>query len=216
MKAQQTRTDRRTVRNRKALLKAAEAILAEKGFEQCTIDEITESADLAKGTFYNHFADKKAIASEVALMIRQELEAEVKAVQAGVEDPAERLASGMCVFFRCAVKEPARAAVVAQMYRQWLRPEAAGNAGLRKDLEDGFRAGRFSGTELGPAVVMSVGIVQAGMTRALEIADWKAVRTLSAKLCALVLRGLGLKWNQAQVISVKTVTRVFDIVSSAR
>src|SRR5208283_3669732 len=63
-KAKPTRSDRRMVRNRKALLNAAEKLIAEKGLEHVTIDEIAETADLAKGTFYNYFDDKNEIVVE--------------------------------------------------------------------------------------------------------------------------------------------------------
>src|SRR5260221_9100725 len=91
-KTKPTRSDRRMVRNRKALLSAAEKVIAEKGFERVTIDEIAETADLAKGTFYNYFDDKNEIAKELALTIRHDLDAEVGVAQAGIEDPAARLA----------------------------------------------------------------------------------------------------------------------------
>ena len=210
MKAKPTRSDRRMVRNRKALLGAAEKLIAEKGFERVTIDEIAETADLAKGTFYNYFDDKNQIATELALTIRKDLNNEVGTAQAGIDDPAARLALGICVFLRTAVTAPTHAAVVAHMYGQWVRPEAAGNLRLRKDLEDGYRMKRFSVARLDSAVVMTVGTVQAGIMRALELADSSAVRTLALELSGLVLRALGVKWNESQAIAAKAVARVFD------
>lgn len=210
IKAKPKRSDRRRIRNRKALLNAVEKLIAEKGFEHVTIDEITETADLAKGTFYNYFDDKNQIAKELACTIREEIEAEVGVAQTGIDDPAGRLAAGMCVFLRTAVTAPTRAAIVAQMYGQWLRAEAAGNPGLRKDLARGYRIGRFSTADLPSAVVMIVGVVQAGIGRALELAELKSLRKLALALSGLVLRALGVKWNEAKAISVKTVARVFD------
>ena len=210
MKAKPTRSDRRMVRNRKALLGAAEKLIAEKGFERVTIDEIAETADLAKGTFYNYFDDKNQIATELALTIRKDLNNEVGTAQAGIDDPAARLALGICVFLRTAVTAPTHAAVVAHTYGQWVRPEAAGNLRLRKDLEDGYRMKRFSAARLDSAVVMTVGTVQAGIMRALELADSSAVRTLALELSGLVLRALGVKWNESQAIAAKAVARVFD------
>jgi AcrR family transcriptional regulator len=210
MKAKPTRSDRRMVRNRKALLGAAEKLIAEKGFERVTIDEIAETADLAKGTFYNYFDDKNQIATELALTIRKDLNNEVGTAQAGIDDPAARLALGICVFLRTAVTAPTHAAVVAHMYGQWVRPEAAGNLRLRKDLEDGYRMKRFSAARLDSAVVMTVATVQAGIMRALELADSSAVRTLALELSGLVLRALGVKWNESQAIAAKAVARVFD------
>ena len=105
-KAKPTRADRRMVRNRKALLGAAETLIAAKGFEGVTIDEIAEAADLAKGTFYNYFDDKNEIAAELALMIRQEIETAVALAQTGIDDPARRLTLGMTVFLHTAVTRP--------------------------------------------------------------------------------------------------------------
>ena len=121
-KAKPARSDRRTIRNRKALLNAAEKLIAEKGFERVTVDEITETADLAKGTFYNYFDDKNQLAKELASTIRQEIEAEVGVAQTGIDDPVERFVTGVCVFLRTAETAPNRAAVVAQMYRSMAPP----------------------------------------------------------------------------------------------
>jgi AcrR family transcriptional regulator len=205
-----TRPDRRRARNRQALLRAAETLFAAKGVDRTTIDEIAETADLAKGTFYNYFEDKSSIAREVALAARSDLALEVGNAQRGVEDPAEQTAIGMCIFFHSAVAEPTHAAVVAQMFAHWLQPESAGNLRLRRNLEDGYRCGRFSGTDLAAAVVMTVGITQAGIARILQMTDRKGARALASKLCALELRALGLRWNQAQEVAAKAVARVFD------
>jgi AcrR family transcriptional regulator len=208
--ARPTRADRRMVRNRKDLLKAAETLFAEKGFERVTIDEIADAADLAKGTFYNHFNDKNDIARELAQMIREEFETKVGIAQNGISDAAERLAVGICVFLRAAVNAPAQAAIVAQMYDEWLRPEVTGNVQLRNDLENGYRGERFSTADLPAAVVMIVGTVQAGIKRALELAQYKAVQRLALALSELVLRALGMKPKEAKLISTKAVALVFD------
>jgi AcrR family transcriptional regulator len=41
------------------ILEAAAAVFARKGFHQATIREIAELADVAEGTIYNYFADKR-------------------------------------------------------------------------------------------------------------------------------------------------------------
>jgi AcrR family transcriptional regulator len=57
------RSDKRVERTRKKLLAAAIEVFSEYGIDGTTIDDITERADLGKGTFYRHFADKKDIAT---------------------------------------------------------------------------------------------------------------------------------------------------------
>jgi AcrR family transcriptional regulator len=62
------RTQRRTSKTRNRLLKAALSAFAAVGTEAATIDMITQRADLGKGTFYRHFADKSEI---VGVLIEQ-------------------------------------------------------------------------------------------------------------------------------------------------
>ena len=55
------RTQRRASKTRSRLLKAALSVFAETGTDATTIEEITQRADLGKGTFYRHFSDKNEI-----------------------------------------------------------------------------------------------------------------------------------------------------------
>ena len=57
----QNRTQRRASKTRIRLLKAALSVFGEMGTDAATIEMITQRADLGKGTFYKHFADKSEI-----------------------------------------------------------------------------------------------------------------------------------------------------------
>jgi AcrR family transcriptional regulator len=50
--------DRRKRKTRKAIFHACVELVQEKDFQSITINEIVECADLNRGTFYLHFADK--------------------------------------------------------------------------------------------------------------------------------------------------------------
>ena len=56
-----TRTQRRATRTRKRLKKAALDVFAEKSVDAATVEEITDKADVGKGTLYQHFTDKEEI-----------------------------------------------------------------------------------------------------------------------------------------------------------
>ncbi|MCY1260030.1 Bacterial regulatory protein, tetR family [compost metagenome] len=60
-----TRGARSRLATRSKLIDAAHSLMAEKGFEQCTIEEITRLADVGFGSFYNHFESKDDIAQAV-------------------------------------------------------------------------------------------------------------------------------------------------------
>ena len=56
-----TRMQKRAKRTRKKLKRAALDAFAEKSVDAATVEEITEKADVGKGTLYQHFADKEEI-----------------------------------------------------------------------------------------------------------------------------------------------------------
>ncbi|AIQ31418.1 TetR family transcriptional regulator [Paenibacillus sp. FSL P4-0081] len=50
--------DRRIRKSREAIIEAFILLIAEKNFEQITINEIAERADVSRGTVYLHYTDK--------------------------------------------------------------------------------------------------------------------------------------------------------------
>jgi AcrR family transcriptional regulator len=61
LKTEGTRMQKRARRTRKKLKKAALDVFTEKSVDAATIEEITEKADVGKGTLYQHFADKEEV-----------------------------------------------------------------------------------------------------------------------------------------------------------
>jgi AcrR family transcriptional regulator len=55
------RAQRRANKTRTKLLDAALAVFTEIGVDAASIEKITEKADVGKGTFYRHFADKQQL-----------------------------------------------------------------------------------------------------------------------------------------------------------
>lgn len=50
--------DRRVIKTKKAIIKALSELIEEKGFNNITIKDLTEKADINRGTFYLHYEDK--------------------------------------------------------------------------------------------------------------------------------------------------------------
>jgi AcrR family transcriptional regulator len=59
--ARTTRTQKRVMRTRHRLLTTALKLCAAQGIDATSIEQITEEADLGKGTFYRHFQSKQAM-----------------------------------------------------------------------------------------------------------------------------------------------------------
>lgn len=81
-----TRTEKRSVATKRKLLKAARSVFAEKGFDLARIDDITERADVGKGTFYNYFADKDEVMNELVIYIMKDLTKSLKESCRGITD----------------------------------------------------------------------------------------------------------------------------------
>jgi len=60
-----SRRERKKQETRQRLLEAAWALFAEQGYESTTVEQITERADVAKGTLFNYFETKETLLAEV-------------------------------------------------------------------------------------------------------------------------------------------------------
>jgi len=56
-----SRRERKKEETRSRIFRAAIGLFRERGFEDTTVDEIIERADVAKGTFFNYFPRKDAV-----------------------------------------------------------------------------------------------------------------------------------------------------------
>src|SRR5579872_3179840 len=60
-KKPQGRRERRSAETRERLFRSALDLFARKGFSETKVEDITESADVGKGTFFNYFPSKDHI-----------------------------------------------------------------------------------------------------------------------------------------------------------
>src|SRR5258706_15909316 len=66
--------DRRVLRSRSALMRAAVALVAERGTAAISISDIAEAADVSRQLVFLHFGDRDALLLEAALdLARREL-----------------------------------------------------------------------------------------------------------------------------------------------
>jgi len=77
------RRERRAAETRLKLLCCALQLFAERGFQNVTVEDITESADVGKGTFFNYFASKDHVLSVMAEIQLGKIREAVEAAEAG-------------------------------------------------------------------------------------------------------------------------------------
>lgn len=142
--AAQTRGKGKRERTRARLIDAAAELIANGGADSATIVEITATAGLASGTFYNHFKDRAEIIAETAISIMEQISAKINSAGQAEEDIAVRLAAGTRRFLDITYGHPtwAWAVLRAVDYLPGLRPRVYRYIG--NTVHIGHEAGQFS------------------------------------------------------------------------
>ena len=203
------KTDRRRARTRAALLQAGQSLFAARSVDAVSVDDIVLAADVAKGSFYNHFTDKDALAREIAVSVRAEAEAQVDEANAGIADPARRMAQAQAVFVRYAVRNPERARAMMRLHAGATLPNAPMNRGVRTDVEAGLASEVFRDLTVEAGVLMAMGMVMISVSRVLEANAVTPVQALCADLNFGLLRGLGVAEDAARAVSAAAVSDIF-------
>ena len=72
---EQEKLDPRVKRTRGLILQSFESLLAKKGFETISVQDVTDKAEINRATFYAHFTDKYALLDySISQMFKQEIE----------------------------------------------------------------------------------------------------------------------------------------------
>jgi len=86
-----TRRERERERHLQEVLEAAEAVFAEKGFYEATVQEIANRAEFAVGSIYNMFEGKTALYSALVEMRARQYVEQVKASIEGLSDAVAKV-----------------------------------------------------------------------------------------------------------------------------
>src|ERR1700730_1181935 len=87
------RRQRRSADIRERLFRSALDLFAQKGFAETTVEDITEAADVGKGTFFNYFPSKDHILLAFGEMQLSKLEAAIELARGSGEPMPEFLRS---------------------------------------------------------------------------------------------------------------------------
>lgn len=126
---------------RKALVTAVRTLVAARGHDRISVQEITRQARVATGTFYNYFESKQDIFAAGAEDICAELAELLAETRTGIKDPAMRVSVTLKYYFQQASEN-----------QEWLRYIDALSLDLTlqqpseqcfDDIERGVKAGRF-------------------------------------------------------------------------
>jgi AcrR family transcriptional regulator len=194
------RTDRRKVRSRRALVDAARRILAEQGTTDVSIQEITETADVGFGTFYNHFETKADLFEVAVSEVLEEYGAALDAACAELTDAAEIYAVGVRMTARLAIARPAVAQVLVQVGMSYAWAEQGLAARALRDIRRGIDEGRFSVADPRMGLLSTAGCVLAFLQIALD-RPGEFDEGDADELAEMLLRMLGMTGRSARTVA---------------
>lgn len=104
------RRERKRTETRERIFRAALELFAQQGFFETTVEEITEAADVGKGTFFNYFPSKEHVLGmlhEVQLSKVAQAEATARSSKLPIREVLRQ-------FMRSIAEEPARSQLLAR------------------------------------------------------------------------------------------------------
>lgn len=189
---------RRRERHRARLVAAAREVMARKGLAGATIQEITDAADLALGTFYNYFDSKEAVMEAVVSEQAADFGDALEEVIADMDDRALAIATCVRLVIRHAASDPVWGWFVLRNEQAMMNLAEKLAYRAARDIRRGIEERRFVVHDADAALLALCGIVPAGIRSQL---DGKPVRVSDADLAASLLQLLGLAREEAAEIA---------------
>jgi AcrR family transcriptional regulator len=143
-------------------------LFAERPVDAVPIDDIVAAAGVAKGSFFNHFEDKKQFANAIATEIRLDIEARVAEANRDLTDPLERLAGGMRIAAEYALTEKDRAIVMTAGFKLETGRDHPLNAGLKTDMDAAYAEGLLRPEALEAGLLFWLGACHSVMANIIE------------------------------------------------
>jgi AcrR family transcriptional regulator len=193
------RPDPRPARTRAALIEAAQQILAASDRADVSIQEITEMAGVAQGSFYNHFTSKDEL-FDTAIMVTIEAHADfIERVTAGLTDPLEVYVVGIRHTGRLAAQMPVMRALIVNTGLRLVTADFGLTPRAQRDLAAAHEARRVRVTDLERTQAI-VGAMVLGLFAYIEAHPDVDAAAATDDLARDVLSVLGLDRAEAETL----------------
>jgi AcrR family transcriptional regulator len=163
-----TRGARSRMATRTKLIEAAHALMAEKGFDLSTIEEITKRADVGFGSFYNHFASKEDIATSVFAQRASEIHAVTDEIAASEQDKAVAITYIQKMFLTKAVHDSVWARFIVRAQDSHRQMNETFVISATNDIRAAAEQKRLSIACIDTAAHITIAALISAMTRILE------------------------------------------------
>jgi AcrR family transcriptional regulator len=202
-----SRLDRRKARTRQALIDAAARLIADGRGDRASIQEITETADIGFGSFYNHFDSKEQLFQTAAEEALERWGQMLDHACAGIDDPAAVFAVSLRISCRLGWTHPDLARFLTGLGLDALdMPRGLAPRALR-DIKKGQAAGRFTIPDADIALSAVAGGLL-GLLRARQQHPRRINEKAADDLTEAILRMLGVSPSEARKIATSDLPAV--------
>ncbi len=195
-----TRTERQRERTRRQLLDAGRTLIAAKGVPGLRIQEITEQADIALGSFYNYFPSKEEFLEAIITESLSDLASATISNVDDATDPAEVVALANLRVIQLAYTEPDFARLIVNISHSEALFGAAVHPHARVAVERGIDTGRF---DVADVEVLLTAVIGGAFALIREILDGRHGDHAERAFARLVLAALGLSAAEAKTVVAK-------------
>jgi AcrR family transcriptional regulator len=151
--APENRLERRKMRTRAALVRAAQSFMAAGKFNVPVL-EITQAADVGMGSFYNHFDSKEQLFQAAVQEVLDAYGALLDKLTSDDDDPAETFARSFRLVGRLFRRRPEMSRVLHNSGMALISSDRGLAPRALRDIDQAKRAGRFTVDD--PALALSV------------------------------------------------------------
>ncbi len=183
------------------IYKAALRLFGENRASGISVSDLADAAGIARGTIYNNIADPENLFVEVASALSREMLARTEATMQVVNDPAERIATGIRLFVRRAHEEQDWGRFLVRFGLDSAPLQDAMRAPPARDIARAIEAGRFRiGAGRVPALLtMLSGATLSAMNTVIKGDEtWREAGSNAAEL---FLRAAGLSAAEARRVA---------------
>lgn len=186
----------RRLRMRARLIESAILVFAEKGAAASVIQEVVAAAGVAQGTFYNYFRTNEELLAAVIETLNNEIMTIIETVVGTIENPANRLATGLRLYLHSAQNYPVLARFIDSVKLEFIDSNSSLHSLLPPDIQEGIDKLFFAETKMDVALDLIAGTMFAAVKHIVNGAEQK----YPEYIVEVILRGLGVPPVEARTI----------------
>jgi AcrR family transcriptional regulator len=194
----ENRLERRKMRTRAALIRAAQSFMAAGKFNVPVL-EITQAADVGMGSFYNHFDSKDELFEAAVADVLDNHGALLDQLTASTDDPAETFACSFRLTGRLFRRRPQESQILLVNGLSLVWSERGLGPRALRDIELATAAGRFTVDDPKLAVAVAAGALL-GLGKLLQEEPERDDAAAADRVTEDVLRLFGVPAKEAREI----------------